>query len=382
MQILLLVQENSRCIELLTKAIQEKLTMNDSLYVWEIKNVLFSDDKSSISNNGHEQLLVKDISLVVKRTWGPSRKHGLNICKSLEGMGVRILNGCGFIEWSHSKIQQYITLAQEHKADLFPKTVCVRSDDIENFINKATEHDLAKHILEKMHPDYKFPMVLKKNKGCRADGVYLIDSLNTFQDLLVKDLESLREGFLLQEYITSHVNDEISNYYRINVVSNKAQSAMQFQLVWKKNEDGAALKLVDFPESIQMPIDLKIFPEKRLQEIINACPYKQDVVGIDVMFNDGQMYLLEYNDGPAVGLIVDLGEKYLNSKIPEELNAAKACYNFAEANADICLKLASPEFANNQQRMTFEFDNLKAKSETTFLEIDKSSPNKFSSFHI
>lgn len=121
---------------------------------------------------------------------------------------------------------------------------------------------------------------------------------------------------------------------------------------------------------------------KRLQEIINACPYKQDVVGIDVMFNDGQMYLLEYNDGPAVGLIVDLGEKYLNSKIPEELNAAKACYNFAEANADICLKLASPEFANNQQRMTFEFDNLKAKSETTFLEIDKSSPNKFSSFHI
>ncbi len=370
MKTLLLVQENSRCIELLTGAFQKKLllTEDDALFVWQIKDVFFSDEQSFISN-GQEQISIKDISLVIKRTWGPIREQGLAICKRLEGMNVKILNGCDFIEWSHSKIQQYITLSLKQKADLFPKTVYIDHKTIESLIKQTTKDNLAKALLDQMYPVYKFPMVLKKDNGCRADGVYLIDSLDNLKELLLNDFDSLRKGFLLQEFINSHTNPEISNYYRINVVSGKAQSAIQFQLIWKKIEACAALKLVDFKESEQIPVDLEIFPPKRLQEIVDAClPCRQDVVGIDVMFNNGQIYLLEYNDGPAVGLIVELGEKYLNSDIPEQINAAKSCHNFATSIADACLELASPYVINKQQKMTFEFDKVKAKPEMPLLD--------------
>lgn len=346
MKMLLLVQDkNNRSIQLLVQALEKK---NADVLIWEIKDTELSSDKAVLSN-GKETLAIKDISLVVKRTWGPIREKGLALCQALETQGVNVLNGCHFIKWSHSKIQQYQTLDFLKKADLFPETVCI---DAEYMQNKTS----AKNLLEELHPDYTFPMVLKKDKGCRADGVYFIDCLDTFEHLLANDAESLSKGFLLQRFISSHTYPHISNYFRLNVVDGKVQSAVQFQLKWQKPEKGKAQQLGEFKEAKEIPVDVSMFPERRLQDILAACPYRQDAVGIDVMFDGEQLYLLEYNDGPAISLVVDLGEKHLNSDKVDK-KAAQACYDFAASIATLCVERAKDLVEKEDKKITLAFDN-------------------------
>jgi hypothetical protein len=60
----------------------------------------------------------------------------------------------------------------------------------------------------------------------------------------------------------------ISNYYRINLVNGKPQSAVQFQLKWQsQNNELAIKKLVPFDNAVNMPVALEFFNKNSLDEI-------------------------------------------------------------------------------------------------------------------
>lgn len=189
--------------------------------------------------------------------------------------------------------------------------------------------------------------MFKTNEGCRGDGIFLVHTKNDLMSLMGKMLsdqtKEFKNGFLLQEFISTHSDPFISNYYRINLVGSRAQSAVQFQILWKKTAD-SFYKLSDFPEANDMPVDVNSFPAEKLNEIARRCPGKVDGIGIDVVMNtSGKLLLLEYNDGPVVSQIVSLGEKFLTT--PACAKAAKACLEFPNEIAKRCL----PELTKKQR---------------------------------
>jgi glutathione synthase/RimK-type ligase-like ATP-grasp enzyme len=355
MNFLLLVQEkNNKSTQLLQEAFQSML-LHDSddhrLFVWEIQDIQFDgipfDDDTLIQqkpgtiSDGKTTMAIQDFDLVMKRTHGPIRKKGLAICKTLEESGVKIVNSCDMIEWTHSKIGQYQDLQLNGDDWIFPATITYNAESIESLLkhSKEASDTLVDALLETVAPKLSFPFVLKKDKGCKADGVYLIDSKESFEDLVSKDFDSLSKGFLLQEFLPSYDSSYISNYFRLNIVDGKIQSAVQFQLSWEPMDGSRALKLSDFTEADDRPVDLSIFPKESLQRILSACPYFPEVIGIDVMLCNGALYLLEYNDGPAVSIIVDLGKKFLSlSQDSTQIKSAQACLDFARAISQSCIK--------------------------------------------
>lgn len=149
-------------------------------------------------------------------------------------------------------------------------------------IDGKSDSEIVKEVLDKINSQLKFPLIFKTDEGCRGDGVYLIESPEELKaliyDLLIESSKmndsEFKSGFLLQEFIGSHNDKAISNYYRINLVNGQPQSAVQLQLQWKKFTNRPYQKLFDFDEAEDKPVPLESFPTEQLKKIANACPYK------------------------------------------------------------------------------------------------------------
>ena len=237
-----------------------------------------------------------------------------------------------------SKILQYHTLPA-----LFPHTVCFDKQFLLQIKNDPLDRAIEK-IIDKINI-LQFPMIFKTDEGCRGDGVYLVGSKQDLRNLLQKfmfELQSnsqskFRNGFLLQEWVKTHANLDISNYFRINIINGKAQSSVQFQLKWEKSDVNNYKKLADFKNAEDKPIDLAVFDSLQLKRVVSACPCQDGVIGADVLYdNENKMHLLEYNDGPAVSAIVDLAQR----NNPEINNSAiQQCFNFPDEIAKLCFLL-------------------------------------------
>src|SRR3989339_869692 len=121
--ILILTQEvNNKSVEMLAKSLREKSYDDYTILIFDVKCTQIAGDyvlhKPGSNNFSVQSIFIADIALVTKRTWGPIRTIALQLCQQLEKNNVLILNGCQFIQWSHSKILQYHTLPA-----LFPHTV-------------------------------------------------------------------------------------------------------------------------------------------------------------------------------------------------------------------------------------------------------------------
>lgn len=324
--ILILTQEqgNKSVIEL-QAALQES---GLNVLVFELTKTRITET-SVICENGiyRHTVLITDLALVIKRTWGVARIEALIKCKQLAAQGVRILNGCDLVELVHSKIKQYNLLLGR---EFLPRSICF---DVEFIKTHSSRVDFTDRVKAAIPPDFHYPFVVKISEGCRADGVYRVDTPEGFGEWLQDYQKKLAEnktyefGFMLQTYIEPKAGDpSISTYYRINVVAGEPQSALQFQLQWKKTERAYFYLNDQFPEAVDKPVSLGIFDSMQLARIIQALPYRLEMIGIDLMFKGGQMYLLEYNDGPIISLVTSLGAKGL--ELDPQDAAAQACKNF------------------------------------------------------
>jgi len=376
MKIVLLSQDKTnKSVRLLASHLEDAVRESSGeVCLWEVKDFKWKDDRHI--TNGEEEISLEEIAFVMKRTWGPIREKALTICQDLEKKGVKIINGTGFIEWSHSKIRQYEMLSTTGKKHLLSNTFCVDKTSFEEITSRTPREDIAEAIMKKGEGSVRFPMVLKKDQGCCADGVYLISSLDVFKAFVSNNLTQLQDGFLLQAFVGSHEKNEISNYFRINAVDGKVQSIVQFQLRWQYSDKLQVSQLVDFKEAEDKVIHPTIFPSESLKEMMTACPYYQEVVGIDVMFDGNKMYLLEYNDGPAISVVVDLGVEALKLKALSEsqVEAAISCRQFAKAIADFCVEkfVPTPLFYEGKE-MTYQFKAEERKEKTNLREEQPSS---------
>lgn len=322
---------------------------------WNVSNLYVENDFLILKSHSNlisirSRIPISDIALVIKRTWSPIRERALHICQILEKRNITILNGCEFIKWSHSKIDQYETLKFNN---ILPQTICFDRQ----FISNKSDEIIIDATFKKIENNLFFPMIFKTNKGSRATGVYLIESEYSLKELIKNHLTELKnnkmsefkDGFLLQEFIATHPNPSISNYYRINIVDGKAQSVVQFQLRWEKVKDFSYKKLVDFKEAMDKPVDLNFFNKNAIEKILYLCPCKNGVIGVDIVCDaDNKIYLLEFNDGPIISAIVELAEK--NNSDSHE--AVKKCLEFPGSLAKLCfdkIKLIEDATSTNQQ---------------------------------
>jgi glutathione synthase/RimK-type ligase-like ATP-grasp enzyme len=303
------------------------------------------------------------IACVLKRTWGPQRTPALQKCRTLEEAGVKIVNGCNLIQWTHNKILQYLRYKE---SNLIPKSICFDADWM-----KYKKVDDIPAIISKAEETLVYPMVFKTAQGCKADGVFRADNRAALIALLTDrfnappnvKIANIRDGFLLQKYIPPiETSDAVSTYYRINIVDHKPQSAVQFQLAWVNNLNQPYHTLSENLDADDKPVNLSIFPEETLQKIIQTAPGHLGVIGIDVMRikkdeeksekkkdkEKCEIVLLEFNDGPGTLVIDDLGRKI--SRDSPDRAAAVLCEEFAPETAKYCEAFAlSPSLSPSQR---------------------------------
>lgn len=361
--ILILTQDpNNQSVALLEKSLKQAQTnLKEKLEIlnWDVsKTQMIGDDLCQLSYENfigvRKIVKISDIALGIKRTWGPIRKQAISICQKLEEKNVPILNGSRFIEWSHSKIDQYETLKN---TALFPKTRCFGKEIMADIYTENVQNKIEQ-VISHVQGKLQFPLVLKTDKGCRADGVYLVRSIPVLKELLnelfmqiIKNkTHEIKDGFLLQEFIVTHPNEQISNYYRINIVNGEPQSAVQFQLKWSMVKGFSYEKLSDFEGHDDKPMDLSFFPKEDLESIVFRCPCKNGVVGADILYYNDEMYLLEFNDGPVISSIVELS----NTEKPTEKNlkAIEACRDFPMTIASLCLNHIKKRQLNHHKLLT------------------------------
>lgn len=372
--IVILTQEKDNVsVSMIAKELKSQLltfadTQTFQVVIIVLDNVRVSADKLEYPASAYPtfhatQIPFTDIALVIKRTFGPAREKALAICKALESKQVPVLNGCDFIEWSHSKIRQYKDL--ENKK-IIPKSVC--------FGNEYVQTSKIKNVFAEIDKKLTYPMVLKTSKGSRTDGVYLVESraaLTQLLEILFKVIEEnprsdkayeIRSGFILQQYIgTGHTDKSLSVYYRVNIVDRQAQSAVQFVLQWQTEQDKLYKRLKDF-DGQDKPVSLACFDKDQLAAIIDACPCDHGVVGADIILSD-KLYLLEYNDGPVVSAIVNLANQSYAELISED--ARQQCAAFPVAIAKTCIALVK-SFTNN-----CDFDKILEKSKQQVFNAER-----------
>lgn len=350
--ILILSQiKQNESVQQITHSLELKNISDCEVRTWEIKkDTVVEFDEHYIVLSGTERLAYTDITFVIKRTWGPIRNKVLEIYRELERRNISVLNSSEFIAWSHSKVQQYQDL---HEKNLLPPTLVYPDATLKALQQNTKQLDA---ILEQAEQQLSYPMVLKTDKGCRGDGVYLIENTQgakaLFQDLFLEFEEKTQHGyefssgFILQKFIATHHDIDISNYYRINIVNNQAQSAVQFQLRWVKHLDRFYKKLQEFKEAERKIIPLEFFASEKLNEIIIGPGYTLGVVGIDVIQTNDQLYLLEYNDGPNISETTFMGREALKTQASDV--TALQCASFADAIADYTLLALKSDLVKNK----------------------------------
>ena len=132
--------------------------------------------------------------------------------KSIENSGLRLMNSAEANILCDDKILTSIRL-EEHNVPM-PKTIFgpkrYYNDEVDN-----------KEVAEKILKLIDFPIIVKKNKGSFGLGVYLINNMEEFLDLLNSEIKN--GEFLVQEYIEESKGTD----FRINIVGDKVVSTVK-----------------------------------------------------------------------------------------------------------------------------------------------------------
>lgn len=149
-------------------------------------------------------------------------------------------------------------------------------------------------LLEKAS-ELEFPLILKKTKGRKAEGVYKVKSLGSLKRLL-RSYEK-KDRLMIQEYIDNDF------YLRLMVVGGQVIGAMKRN---KSMGSGQRVKSEDY----------NVTKEQEDLAIKGAKALNIDIAGIDMMVDkNGKNYILEVNRSPQYITFM----KKTNINVPEKI---------------------------------------------------------------
>jgi gamma-F420-2:alpha-L-glutamate ligase len=208
--------------------------------------------------------------LIIPRTGSETSYFTLAVLRHFERQGVAIVNPPAAIEAVADKLHTLQVLAGAGLP--IPKTI-------------LGKFPVDVGLVER---EIGFPVVVKKLKGTRGNGVMLCENRAQFDDLAnLLDGASTGQDFLFQQYIkASHGRD-----VRVLVVDGKAVAAMERRSTdggFKSNISlgGAATPFAPPPAMAELAV--KVAREVQL-----------DVAGIDILFDKTAYRICEANSSPG-----------------------------------------------------------------------------------
>lgn len=208
--------------------------------------------------------------LIIPRCGSETSYFTLAVLRHFERQGVAIANGPAAIESVADKLHTLQVLAGAKLP--IPKTILGKFPVDVNLV----ERELG------------FPVVVKKLRGTRGNGVVLCQDRSQFDDVAnLLDGANTGADFLFQQYIkASHGRD-----VRILVIDGKVIAAMERQSTdggFKSNISlgGAAKPFNPTPEMAQLALDVT----RALQ---------LDIAGIDILFDENGYRICEANSAPG-----------------------------------------------------------------------------------
>lgn len=208
--------------------------------------------------------------LIIPRCGSETSYFTLAVLRHFERQGVAIANGPEAVESVADKLHTLQILAGAKLP--IPKTILGKFPVDVNLV----ERELG------------FPVVVKKLKGTRGNGVVLCQDRSQFDDL-ANLLDGAQSGadFLFQQYIkASHGRD-----VRVLVIDGKVVAAME-----RQSADGG------FKSNISLGGSGKPFtptPEMAALAVKVALELKLDIAGIDILFDKKGYRICEANSSPG-----------------------------------------------------------------------------------
>lgn len=232
----------------------------------EFDLVVDANNGWSASYQGHE---LRKPDLIIPRCGSETNYFTLAVLRHFERQGVAIANGPAAVESVADKLH---TLQVVAAANLpVPKTILGKFPVDVNLV----ERELG------------FPVVVKKLKGTRGNGVMLCQDRAQFDDLANLLDGASGADFLFQQYIkASHGRD-----VRVLVINGKVVAAME-----RQSADGG------FKSNISLGGNGKRFdppPEMADLAVKVARELDLEIAGIDILFDEGGYRVCEANSAPG-----------------------------------------------------------------------------------
>jgi gamma-F420-2:alpha-L-glutamate ligase len=246
-------------------------TLDIELYVLKPGDFdLVVDSKHGWSATYQGRELLHKPDLIIPRCGAETSYFTLAVLRHFERQGVAIVNGPAAIESVADKLH---TLQIVSAAKLpIPKTILGKFPVDVGLV----ERELG------------FPVVVKKLKGTRGNGVVLCQDRAQFDDLAnLLEGAALGGDFLFQQYIkASHGRD-----VRVLVIDGKVVAAME-----RQSSDGgfkSNISLGGQGRAFQPPREMAELAVKVAREL------QLDVAGIDILFDENGYRVCEANSAPG-----------------------------------------------------------------------------------
>lgn len=207
-------------------------------------------------------------------TWGKTTLSSVELSKTLENLGTKVVNSSGSIFYNEDKWMFYLKCLENNIP--VPKTYLVPAEV--KFSSKFIKPLLAKG-----------PLILKP---VYSDNGSCVEKVNNYPMFLKKIRKILKinptSPIIAQKYIpNSHKS------YRVTLINHRVkQAVIKIGKSWKQTG-----KEKEYFRLIKINTKLKNLCEKISRAL------GMDICGLDLMFNNGKWYVIEANSSPALNFI-------------------------------------------------------------------------------
>lgn len=240
-----------------------------NISVYGIENfdlVVTRDDRDSVMIDSQ---IVQLPDFVLTRISGDVNYFTLAVIRHLERLGVPCFNGSEALEAVKDKLHSQQMLAEYNIP--VPNTMLAKF---------PIDLDLVEQTIG-------FPIVVKTLVGTHGSGVFLCDTRNKFEDLMMLINEtSPHVHIIFQEFIASSYGRDL----RVFVMDGKPIAAMQ-----RRSKDGN-FKANFSRGGIVEPFDLT--PEIADLAVESARALNLDIAGVDILFDQDGYQICEANGAP------------------------------------------------------------------------------------
>jgi ribosomal protein S6--L-glutamate ligase len=216
---------------------------------------------------------VKKCRLILNDTiWGNHTFEGIQLTKTIESLGIRVINSSNSFIYDEDKWMMYLKLIKNKLPT--PKTYL-----IPNGRN-------SKQIKE----------ILKKNslvlKAVYSDNGVGVEKVEAYEDF-IKKVNIIRTKNPISPIIAqNYIQDTENRSYRITLIDNRVvQSVVKIGKSWKQTGSKEQIRLVKLPKEVTLICE-------KASKVLDM-----DICGIDLVNSKGKWFIIEVNSCPSLDFI-------------------------------------------------------------------------------